>query len=199
MIYETKTTTWLKNRLTQIEAITASRLLEASRILLELHKRKEAVAGMRSGYFKFFKEIAEGKLSPEVVLGIHTPAAIPYILRLAPNEQMSLVRGGRIIIAEHDAQGQIVSCSKAPNMLTLRQWDLAIGEQGFRLFSDQKRILAKRGADVRRSQSVKDIRFDDATDELVCGRMRISLRDVRSVLHRHGYTVLSPKAVKKAA
>lgn len=190
--YKTKTTEWLKARLANIDAAAAKSLLEAAQILSELHKRKENVPQMRSGYLKFFREISDGKLSAEAVLGISLQSALPALMRLPIADQISLVRGGAISVAEHDSAGNIRSVDKDPNAMTLGQWELAIGEKGFRPYNEQKRILSRRGPDVRRSSSVKDLRFDASTKEVVCGRMRISVRDLMSLLRKHGYEIDAP-------
>jgi hypothetical protein len=192
MNYEAKSTEWLKARLASIDAAAARSLSEASHILAELHKRKESVPQMRAGYLKYFREIANGSLAAEAVLGIGVHAALVYVARLPMQEQLVIVRGGRVTVAEHDAQGNIRSVDKDPNALTLSQWELAIGDKGYRPYNEQKRILSRRGPDVRRSSSVKELRFDESTKEVVCGRMRISVRDLMSLLRKYGYEIDAP-------
>lgn len=198
MNYETKSTAWLKDRLAKLDKICTTSLLEASKILHELQRRKAFVPQTKSGFFKHYREIASGKLLPEIVLNIASPTAIPYIMRLGRQEQVALLKGGKVTIAEHDARGQIISVDRHPNRLTLGQWEMAIGDEGYRPFNDQKRILAKRGNDVRRTKVIAEVKADMATDEIVLGQIRVPARKVMAALIKLGYHVEAPEPRRPA-
>lgn len=188
MNIQTSSTEQLESRLGAIVASVAEGVHEGCLIIHELHKRGEYRPYMAQGPFRFWREVAEGKLTAAAVLGFGgVKPILAKVAKLPAEQQEELLHGAPIVVVEHDEHGHIYAVAKEPMRLSQAQWDLAIGDAGYRDIDEQKAILAARGPDVRRSSSVAEFRIDTATGEIVVGRIRLDIRDVLYRCAKAGY------------
>jgi len=167
---------------------------------LELYKRGERHPFMRSGVLRWYSDIAQGNLSAHAVLafgGVGT--IIRKLIGMDLLQQQDLANGALVEIAEHDAEGKIVRGKKRILQMTTRQLDMVFDKGAVVSFERQKKILAARGKDVRRSSVAMTFRSDPDTGEIVCGQMRINLSDPGFItaVHELGFQIV--RASRKAA
>ena len=164
--------------------------------LVELNARGVLDTRLCTGPWKYFREIAGDKLDPQIAL-LARQMDIPYITPFPLDKQLRLVSGEeKVRTVDHNEQGQVVTIDVALDKMTRRDLDLAFTKQGFRPLSQQRRILAARGNDVRRSTAPAKLRADLQTEEVVCGKMRFSVTELATVLKKLGFKVVrtQPKA-----
>lgn len=163
----------------------------ASEILVVLHARGERLPAMREGVLRWFAPLAEGTLTPKAAI---TFAGVGSIVRkligCTPELQDRLANGEKISVAVHNNAGEIVIEQRTLLQLTTRQLDLVFDEgSGLRGTLRQKRLLAQRKPDVRRSTVAINIRADAATGEIVCGQMRFKPDQLTAALKDLGFKI----------
>lgn len=180
-----------------LESVAA--IFHASIILNELALRRVAHPAMREGVLRWYSEIANGKLYAETAMTFGGVGSVMRKLIGSPWDfQKSMCKGGTVPVAVHDSKGEIVMEDRMLLQLTARQLDMVFEEGGgIRLPAEQKRILAARKPDVRRSKSAIKVRADKATGEVVCGQMRFKPRELASALKKLGFKLERIKAQTK--
>lgn len=164
-------------------------LITGSKILCELERRGEKVGLLARGLFRQYRLLASGALDAEAasMLG-GMQFALPFIATLPPKEQREIASGiKKIQVAAHDSSGKVVIVERPITQMSQREVVGAFNDTGLRPLAEQKRIVASREVDRRRSKSALAIRPDAATEELIIGQLRVPVSELVAPLLALGF------------
>lgn len=166
-------------------------------ILVEYDRRGESHPRAGRGPYKYYREVAAGKLSP--LLAQHYSADYALIDRLMNQSietQDSFVRGETPIhVAKFDSAGNLKVETKPLARATPSERLIALTDSGaLRPATKQKEILLERQrAGQKNRSSSMNIRVDTRNAELVVNQLRVKLTEVSSALVAAGYNPITKK------
>lgn len=166
-----------------------------------LHRMGRMDPKYARGPWAFYREIYEGKLDVNVALTAE-PAKLKCLLPFPPAQQLQMATGlKKIKLVDHNEKGNLVVVEVTLAQMSAREVTTAFNETGFRPIAEQKKIVAARGTDTRRSTAPLEIRADLQTEEVVVGRIRIPVADLYAPLKKLGFklTRIERPAARKAS
>lgn len=157
---------------------------------------REAELPMLPQVFRFAREIAEGRLSPQaawVITGLPrkvSAGAVRALCALPHAEQERIAGGGPIKIAVRDKDGRIRFEDRQIWTLTQAQLALAFGEDGLTPPEEQGEFLVRtgRGAEVTPAPELR-VWVDAETGEIVVNRPRFRPEDLRAAYAATGWQI----------
>lgn len=175
-------------------------LAEGCEVLGELEARGEVIPLMTSGLYKWYKQINNGSLLPELVIKF---AGADHILsRLvgaSKTDQLEYAKTGKIKIAEIDRKGEIREVEKPIVRLNIDKLDQVIIGGKRQTFKQQvnklKEVKITKPKPVTTAPSVT---ADVANGVLIIGHRRVEPHTLFDALAQLGFTVTSTKK-KRAA
>lgn len=191
MKYHNYSSEQLFKMLDSFEKNTVAAIEKAAAVLSELNRRRQYHPLMQSDVLRYFEEITRGEVSARavLVLGIQ-PTRFEVIRKLPKETQEQLAAGVEFTIADHNDRGEIVAKQMPYRRMTLWQLRMAFDKGALQSFEKQKKVLASRTVEARRSSSAINIRADVSKGEIVCGQMRFAPHQLSSALKELGFKLV---------
>lgn len=164
-------------------------------ILVEYDRRGEPHPRAGRSLYRYYREVASGKLSPLLVQHYSADTAvISRLMNQSIEKQDSFVRGETPIhVARFDGGGHLRVETKPLARATPFERTLALTESGtLRPTNKQRDLLLahQKTARANRSSNVLSIKADKQKGELVCGQMRFTPHQLAPALKALGFRLV---------
>lgn len=193
--YTALTLAELFNQFESLERQGADTLTARCEILIEYDRRGERHPKAGTGAYRFYKEIATGKLSALAFLCFADDMkTVRRLMNVSVKAQEAYATGATPLhISSFDSTGKHIITTKSAVAASLAERHLALTETGDPMpAAKQKEILLERTKKAKRSGTMK-MRFDSTTDELVVNQMRLKLTAIAAAIASAGWTITKKK------
>lgn len=176
----------LRAELDQIISDTQEWIERAAELLVELRARRESHPLMQSNVLRFYRDIADRRLSTEAVLSVGGNRNIVKFLKTLPvDKQADVTKGEKLDVVERRDDGSYQVMQRHILHLDQASLNQVFGDTGLRSIEDQKAILA--AAPVKKN--VNGFTVDVTGGRLVIANRRISPLDLVAPLRALGFTI----------
>ena len=200
MKYHNYSNEQLIKALDAFEGNTVAAIKKAATMLVELAKRRQTHPLMFNPMLRHYQDIENGVVSVRAVIALAAqPNRFKFVRAMPLQIQEDICDRKEFVVAEHNAEGQIVAKSKSWDRMTEAEIRMVFADGKVQAFEDQKKIVAAKSKEVRRSISPINVRYDADTEEVVIGQMRIPVAKIAEQIAPHWIVTRGRKIGRKDA